>query len=60
MTPSPKESYLLFFRHEEKTVSVRIECDVDFAARLADIAAVNALAVPESGETDNSDETEAR
>ena len=34
--------------------------DADFAARLADIAAVNALAVPESGETDNSDETEAR
>lgn len=60
VTPSPKESYLLFFRQDEKTVSVRIECEADFAAHLADIAAVNALAVPESGETDNSDETEAR
>lgn len=58
VTPSPAESYLLFFRQEEKTVTVRIECDADYAACLSDIAAVNALTVPEEDKTDNSDETE--
>lgn len=58
LSPRPEESYLLFFRQEEKTVSVRIEATGDFITQLADIAAVNALTLPEEDKTDNSDETE--
>lgn len=57
ISPRPEESYLLFFRQEEKTVSIRIEASGDFVAQLADIAAVNALTLPEGDKTDNSDET---
>lgn len=58
ISPKPEESYLLFFREEEKTISVRIEAAGDFITQLMDIAAVNALTLPENDKTDNSDETE--
>lgn len=57
VTPAPKESYLLFFRQEEKTVSVRIEGEGDFITRLSEIAAAHVLTVPENEEISNSDET---
>ena len=58
ISPKPEESYLLFFRQEEKTVSVRIEAAGDFIRQLSDIAAENVLPLPEEDKTDNSDETE--
>ncbi len=54
----PEESYLLFFRQEEKTISIRIEATGDFVTQLADIAFVNARTMLERAKTDNSDETE--
>lgn len=59
MTPSPRSSYLLFFRQEEKVVSIRIECEGVFLARLQEIAARVAAHEAEETDIDNIDETDA-
>ena len=59
VTPNPHESYLLFFRQEEKTVSVRIECDAAFLTALQDASHAAAVAAQEGedGVTGQDDQT---